>query len=731
MNILNRILIHKGNTVDDSYDYIKDKAMIEKILNENMTYSSDINLEEEINNILEYLRDNGEFSGDAPRLVLHNGDVENARLLASKSAHFDPNDNTIHLYTEGRHARDLCTSYLHEFKHFLQNLEGRLENITTDNVTEDDNLAELEREAYEFSGMMFRKYKDSKKTKKLQKEYKEYVLNELFEKDLPNIKKTSPTEYIVGNGGDIEAKFNFIDVIVEPDSYSFKWDFTSNNKNTSAEVWKTITATSPKILQDFINSKNPKHIYIQGSIEKGSIYQYDKYIETLSNLLNNKYEIEKEKKGITLTLISEICNMSVLKRMDTMNESYEQALYYWQNLNINAVSGIERWSAIQRKVKREVLQEVYGINENYKIPLVINDVFPHREKEIHDYLSKSLHEIKLNPQNSVETNGDEMDGSFVVGDFKYIYKIHEMDMEGMGEEYTNKKFYNIYFHPEEYKESKPLGNTSSSNYIKILNTMYNIILRFSDKYKPDYIGIYSLDNNSSKNYHSLYNDLTKEYPLPGYQRKNSNLEFETGDNVKGRFIVLKKKESNIQEVCHIKSGDDPYGLNKFMREATQELALDNPKYKIYVDLDEVLVAFDDSFKEIFGESPSSYEKKYGRAKLIVKIEQQNVDFWNKLKWARDAMPLWTYIKKYSPTVITAPSGKASEIGKRKWVNYNLGTNIPVIFAKAEQKHKYSGKDKILIDDMTSTIYRWIDGGGIGIHHISTFDTLNKLKKLGL
>ena len=65
------------------------------------------------------------------------------------------------------------------------------------------------------------------------------------------------------------------------------------------------------------------------------------------------------------------------------------------------------------------------------------------------------------------------------------------------------------------------------------------------------------------------------------------------------------------------------------------------------------------------------------------------------------------------------------------INYNLGTSVPVIFAKADKKSNYSGKNKILIDDLTPTVYQWIDKGGIGIHFISVGDTIDKLKKLGL
>ncbi len=41
--------------------------------------------------------------------------------------------------------------------HHHQNLEGRLGNITTSDINEDDYLKELEREAYERGNMCFRK----------------------------------------------------------------------------------------------------------------------------------------------------------------------------------------------------------------------------------------------------------------------------------------------------------------------------------------------------------------------------------------------------------------------------------------------------------------------------------------------------------------------------------------------------------------------------------------------
>jgi hypothetical protein len=89
--------------------------------------------------------------------------------------------------------------------HHMQNLEGRLNNITTQNTNEDGDLPKIEEEAYKLGNMMLRKWEDSIKSEKYLKEYKQYVLTELFEKDLSNIEKISPLEYIVGDGKDIEA----------------------------------------------------------------------------------------------------------------------------------------------------------------------------------------------------------------------------------------------------------------------------------------------------------------------------------------------------------------------------------------------------------------------------------------------------------------------------------------------------------------------------------------------
>jgi hypothetical protein len=88
-------------------------------------------------------------------------DEDNAKNLLGKTAYYDPTNRVIALYTTGRHPKDILRSFAHEMIHHCQNLEGRLGDIHTTNVNEDDYLKSLEREAYERGNMTFRSWENS------------------------------------------------------------------------------------------------------------------------------------------------------------------------------------------------------------------------------------------------------------------------------------------------------------------------------------------------------------------------------------------------------------------------------------------------------------------------------------------------------------------------------------------------------------------------------------------
>ena len=94
-------------------------------------------------------------------LIFIEDDTKNAQDLLGKTAHYDPNNKSITLYTLNRHPKDILRSYAHEMIHHKQNLEGRLTNIQGQNVNEDDYLKEIELEAYrDGNGKFFREWEN-------------------------------------------------------------------------------------------------------------------------------------------------------------------------------------------------------------------------------------------------------------------------------------------------------------------------------------------------------------------------------------------------------------------------------------------------------------------------------------------------------------------------------------------------------------------------------------------
>jgi hypothetical protein len=697
-----------------------------KELNENASYSKDIDYKSYIKELTNYMIEDGWNILPLPKIIFRHGNKENAKNLLGKTAYYDPNTQTIVLYTEGRHPKDILRSFSHEMVHHMQNIEDRLGNITTTNTQEDDHLNDIEAEANLKGTMTFRNWTDSlneslyldipkfnqpktiqqylvenineislskenaadingdltggtftvgdiiyeysiknisnpykdlgtfyniqftprgevtstpkggkenyikilstmykiivdfiekekptyigissldntgdknyhtvynrltdnnlklipgyfrkdsnlqfdspqgkgrfivlqrknntneSKSKEYLKEYKQYVLNELFEKDLPIIDKISKNLYIVSNGDDIEAKYDIRLEIPERDLWSVNWFFTPDNKNKSPEAWKQVTATSFKVLEDWLKTNNPKAIYISGNTgAKTKLYKM--YVDKLQTLLNNRYKIDNsDEDRIILRSIEEIYQSGIKKRMETLNESYEQALSYWQNGDINSKSKIERWNSIKKKIERQVIQEIYQI-----------------------------------------------------------------------------------------------------------------------------------------------------------------------------------KKPNISK----SSKKDPFGINQYARELAQGLEEQKQDYIIYCDMDGVIADFDARFRELAKMSPDQYEEKYGVEKFWNFIDNEiGVRFWVGIPWMQDGKQLWEYIKKYKPTLLSAPSrNNESRLGKRLWVKKHIpGTKL--VLASRANKQDYAKPNAILIDDRPDTIIEWENKGGIGILHKSAEETIQKLKGLGL
>ncbi len=163
----------------------------------------------------------------------------------------------------------------------------------------------------------------------------------------------------------------------------------------------------------------------------------------------------------------------------------------------------------------------------------------------------------------------------------------------------------------------------------------------------------------------------------------------------------------------------------------EEQATQVSQYKIYCDMDGVLCDFDRRFEQFGGMSPKAYESEYGIKQFWALIDDAGEQFWSKMPWMPEGKQLWTYISKYKPYLLSAPSREySSRYGKKLWVQENIpGTKL--ILAKRENKRDYANRKSILIDDRTDNINDWNTAGGIGILFTSTSQTINELKELGL
>jgi len=190
------------------------------------------------------------------------------------------------------------------------------------------------------------------------------------------------------------------------------------------------------------------------------------------------------------------------------------------------------------------------------------------------------------------------------------------------------------------------------------------------------------------------------------------------------------------EICVLEIGKIQLKMYKltalYKQLKEEEQAAQVAQYKIFCDMDGVLTDFDKRFEYFGGLTPDEYQAKFSKSQFWKLIDDKvGFEFWAKMPWIPDGKQLWSYIEKYKPMLLSAPSQKpSSRYGKRVWVNDNL-PGVKLILAKRENKQDYSKPNRILIDDRADNIEEWKSKGGIGILHTSAADTIEKLKQIGL
>lgn len=154
------------------------------------------------------------------------------------------------------------------------------------------------------------------------------------------------------------------------------------------------------------------------------------------------------------------------------------------------------------------------------------------------------------------------------------------------------------------------------------------------------------------------------------------------------------------------------------------------KYKIYCDMDGVLVDFNRAFEKLSnGVYSRTYEEKHGKKAFWDLISKEGAKFWSEMHWTKDGKKLWDYINHPTTELLSAPSQEmSSRVGKARWVGKNL-PGVILNLELAKDKKLYASPNNILIDDHPLNISDWINEGGIGVLHTSAKNTIEQLKKL--
>lgn len=149
-----RIYIIKAKSLGKERDYTPSQRMLPENTEESFEYTP------YIASLLEYMIDQGMKVVPLPEVTIKRDETEASNFFG-KTAYYDPIEKRVVLHIAKRHPKDVMRSFAHEMIHHMQNLEGRLENITTSNTNEDDYLQELEKEAYLNGNIIFRNWEDS------------------------------------------------------------------------------------------------------------------------------------------------------------------------------------------------------------------------------------------------------------------------------------------------------------------------------------------------------------------------------------------------------------------------------------------------------------------------------------------------------------------------------------------------------------------------------------------
>ena len=571
-------------------------------VNENASYSKDIDIQGKIDQLTQHMIDKGYNIEPLPGLEFVDGDTENARDFFGKTAYYDPINKVIVLYTEGRHPKDIARSYAHEMIHHIQNFEGRLEGIATTNTQEDDYLNDIEAEANLKGTMTFRNWTDS--------------LNEAIVGDKIECDNCGWSWKIVDGGDDL-----FICHKCDHDNTPLDEGFDKN------------LGKDPFGLNQFA-----RELMTEGA--------YDALTTKLTKATINKWVEDSKKKPMPKKSFIDIDVDDVDGKGREIEFNYVGMIEFDKKVDGYEVDGTS--NSGEDEGKMTFIATLFKVN-----PKVLPQAWSKISADVSDVIR---HEIEHQTQAGDNTRSSkQMEDDIDIRDLINKAKILPQKNYYMLEKEIDAMLQGLYLKAK--KTKKPFKDVIS-NYLDIAPGL--------EKKEDKELVL------------NLWRSRRGALSLPVFENKNEVMD-----------------------------------------------------YKIYLDMDGVLVDFDQQFKDLTGMAPRDFEAKHGSKGFWEAIETAGVGFWRGMKWMPGGEELYNRVAKYDHALLSSPSrSETSKIGKRLW-RRDKTPSTKLILSRSYLKKNYASPLSILIDDRESNIKQWEDAGGIGILYISPNQVNKALEKLGL
>jgi hypothetical protein len=756
-------------------------AVSEQLLNENATYSNKINLIQYLAELTQHMLDKGMNIEPLPNLEFIDGDNNNASNFLGKTAYYDPNTQTIVLYTEGRHPKDIARSYAHEMVHHTQFLEDRLGNITTTNTTEDDKLNQIESEAYLKGNMTFRNWTDSLNEKKKIKDpfglnaYAIELAKGLEEAILNEGKYDSLVTKLAGYTlnawkGDFNDKQNkgYFEIEIGPgrefDYPHLKFDYTATAlfaDNFLSQGTAYPRMKMPKInVKYYLDSDELPRMWEQISMDLRNTIRHE-----IEHLMQSGPNVKKGKEMEDDSRKRQELKTGKKPWWKIWRKTLGTPDYYKLEKEVDAnLQGLY----LKAKKSRKPLKQIIDNYVKYTLNLPIEDQeeikriwaerapklnIPLEEGDTYEKMAAKGKKAGKLKQGTVRKRlnipkDKKIPLSKINKELSRLKKMDkDKDKKGVQLGDKNQKYYKALQlsktlktttnvnedDPKKGKGKKPKG--SSRRLYTDEDPKDTVRVKFSTR--QDIIDTLNKKSFKAKSHarQSQVINLIHQRVRAAYNRAKdpkvrkrlkTALDYaeKRKEASKAKTQRLKKQKNENVAINHDgKAAPFGSGYKKLNEQQT---------YKIFSDMDGVITDFNGRFSKYSdGIPPSEYEKKFGKEKFWELADGGGVAFWVGMPWMSDGKQYWDYIKKYDVELLSSPSrSNTSRLGKRLWVRNNL-PGIKLTLAQAAKKQNYAAPNHILIDDRESNIEQWKSQGGIGILHTSAADTINQLKQLGL